>query len=51
MAGVVAPTADGDADAANAEAGDPAALISQAGGRSQQLYDLILQGKRDFAAR
>jgi len=37
--------------AANAEAGDHATLIAQAGGQSQQVYDLIVQGKRDFAAR
>ena len=37
--------------AANAPDGDPAALIAQAGGQSQQVYDLIQQGKRDFAAR
>jgi len=27
------------------------AIIEQAGGRAQEIYDLILQGKRDFAAR
>ena len=40
-----------EAVAANAPDGDPAALIAQAGGQSQQVYDLIQQGKRDFAAR
>ena len=46
-AGSVAPATD----TGDAQAGDHAALIAQAGGRSQQIYDLIQQGKRDFAAR
>jgi len=32
-------------------AGDHAALIGQAGGQSQQIYDRILQGRQDFAAQ
>lgn len=50
-AGVVAPAVAGDTGVANVAAGDAAALIAQAGSQSQQVYDLILQGKRDFAAR
>lgn len=50
-AGSVAAAEAGAEVAANAPDGDPAALIAQAGGQSQQVYDLIQQGKRDFAAR
>jgi TRAP-type C4-dicarboxylate transport system substrate-binding protein len=50
-AGSVPAAETGDEVAASAEAGDHAALIAQAGGQSQQVYDLIQQGKRDFAAR
>ena len=46
-AGSVVPATD----TGDAQAGGHAALIAQAGGQSQQVYDLILQGQRDFAAR
>lgn len=50
-AGSQAAAETGTEVAANVQAGESAALIAQAGGQSQQVYDLIQQGKRDFAAR